>query len=48
MPLDYGKGKKAFGHNVGAELKAGKPRAQAVAIAYSVACARAKKKRKEQ
>lgn len=36
MPLEHGKSKAAFGHNVGAEIKAGKPRAQALAIAYSV------------
>lgn len=35
MPLMPGKSKKAFGHNIGAELAAGKPRKQAIAIAYS-------------
>ena len=35
MPLILGKSKEAFGHNIGAELKAGKPQKQAVAIAYS-------------
>jgi hypothetical protein len=35
MPLIEGKSKAAFGHNIGAELKAGKPQKQAVAIAYS-------------
>ncbi len=35
MPLIKSTSKEAFGHNIGAELKAGKPRAQAVAIAYS-------------
>lgn len=34
---------KAFGKNIGAELKAGKPKAQAVAIAYSVKREAAKK-----
>ena len=28
--------KKAFGKNIGAEIKAGKPKKQAVAIAYAV------------
>lgn len=35
MPLQKLSSKKAFGHNIGAEIKAGKPRKQAVAIAYS-------------
>ena len=43
MPLIKGKSKAAFGHNIGAELKAGKPMPQAVAIAYSEA---GEKKRK--
>lgn len=34
MPLEKGKSKKAFKHNVRAEVKAGKPVKQAVAIAY--------------
>lgn len=36
MPLSKGKSEGAFKHNVKAELGAGKPRAQALAIAYSV------------
>ena len=36
MPLSKGKGKKAFSSNVKAEMAAGKPQKQAVAIAYSV------------
>jgi hypothetical protein len=36
MPLDKSASKKAFGKNIGAEVKAGKPTKQAVAIAYSV------------
>jgi hypothetical protein len=35
MPLESGKSKTAFSHNVAAEKNAGKPTAQAVAIAYS-------------
>lgn len=35
MPLMKGKSQKAFGHNVAAEMHAGKPQNQAVAIAYS-------------
>ena len=35
MPLIKSTSKKAFGKNVGAEVKAGKPVKQAVAIAYS-------------
>lgn len=36
MPLIKSKSKKAFKENVRREIKAGKPRKQAVAIAYSV------------
>lgn len=35
MPLIKSTSKKAFGHNIGAEIKAGKPQKQAVAIAFS-------------
>lgn len=35
MPLIPGKSKKAFSHNIKAEIDAGKPQEQAVAIAYS-------------
>jgi hypothetical protein len=35
MPLVQGKSKSAFSHNVSAEMHAGKPQAQSVAIAYS-------------
>ena len=46
MPLKKGAkpGSKGFGKNIGAEIKAGKPKAQAVAIAYSES--KEKKKRK--
>jgi hypothetical protein len=36
MPLTKSKSKKAFVSNIKAEIKAGKPQKQAVAIAYSV------------
>lgn len=36
MPLMKSKSKKAFSHNVEAEMKAGKPQPQALAIAYSI------------
>lgn len=36
MPLKKSKSKKAFKDNIKAEVKAGKPVKQAVAIAYSV------------
>lgn len=36
VPLTKSKSKKAFSKNVKAEMKAGKPQRQAVAIAYSV------------
>ena len=35
MPLIKSTSKEAFGKNIGAEIKAGKPQKQAVAIAYS-------------
>lgn len=35
MPLEKGRSRAAFAHNVKAEIKAGKPQKQAVAIAYS-------------
>jgi hypothetical protein len=45
MPLKKSAGKKAFSQNVRAEMHAGKPQKQAVAIAYSVQRkARGKKK----
>ena len=37
MPLTKGKSKKAISKNIATEIKAGKPKDQAVAIAYSVA-----------
>lgn len=36
MPLTKSPSKKAFSKNLAAEIKAGKPQKQAVAIAYSV------------
>lgn len=35
MPLESGKSKAAFSHNVETEMNAGKPQKQAVAIAYA-------------
>lgn len=35
MPLMKGKSEKAFKHNVGVEMEAGKPKAQSLAIAYA-------------
>lgn len=46
MPLKKSTSKKAFGENVKAEMKAGKPQKQAVAIAYSVKRKAAKGKKK--
>lgn len=43
MPLTQGKSPKAFAHNIKAELGAGKPKAQALAIAYAVKRKNAKK-----
>ena len=36
MPLKKGKSKKTFEHNVRQEIKAGKSKKQALAIAYSI------------
>lgn len=36
MPLIHGKSKKAFKHNIEAEIDAGKPEDQALAIAYAI------------
>jgi hypothetical protein len=47
MPLTKSTSKKAFDKNVGAEVKAGKPVKQAVAIAYSEKREAAKKKSKK-
>jgi len=43
MPLIKSKSKEAFGKNVAAEIKAGKPQKQAVAIAYAEKNAASKK-----
>ena len=45
MPLVKSKSKKAFKKNVEAEIKAGKPPKQAVAIAYAVKRKASKKKK---
>lgn len=45
MPLNPAKTKKAFGQNIGAELRAGKPRRQAIAIAYAELRRKVKKRR---
>ncbi len=46
MPLVKSASKAAFRKNIKAEMKAGKPQKQAVAIAYSVARKAKGKKRK--
>lgn len=43
MPLKKGKSKKVIGENIAAEIKAGKPKDQAIAIAMNKA---GKKKKK--
>lgn len=37
MPLTKGKSKKAISSNIAIEIRKGKPKSQAVAIAYNVA-----------
>jgi len=46
MPLDKGKSKKAFSKNIKTEMAAGKSQKQSIAIAYSEAGEKKKKKRK--
>lgn len=46
MPLSKSTGKKAFSNNVRAEMSAGKPQKQAVAIAYAVKRRAASKKKR--
>ena len=45
MPLKSGKSKKAISHNIRAEMHAGKPQKQAVAIAMHKAGMSRKKKK---
>ncbi len=47
MPLKKSKSKQAFKSNIKAEMAAGKPQKQAVAIAYSVKDKAGKKKSKK-
>lgn len=47
MPLIKGKSPKSFAKNIKTEMAAGKPKKQAVAIAYSEAGEAKKKERKE-
>jgi hypothetical protein len=48
MPLNKGAkpGTKKFGQNIATEIKAGKPRNQSIAIAYSEAKSKKKGKKK--
>ncbi len=46
MPLKQGSSKETISENIATEIKAGKPKDQAVAIAYSVARDSAKKQGK--
>lgn len=43
MPLKKGKSKKVIGENIATEIKAGKPKDQAIAIAMSKADKKKKK-----
>lgn len=45
MPLEPGKSRAAFGANVKTEMAAGRPQKQAVAIAFSEAGERRKKRK---
>ncbi|WP_196796418.1 hypothetical protein [Klebsiella aerogenes] len=43
MPLEKGRSKKVIGENIASEIKAGKPKDQAIAIAMSKASKKKKK-----
>lgn len=45
MPLKKGSSKKVISENIKTEIESGKPKDQAVAIAYSVAKKKKKKKK---
>lgn len=45
MPLKKGSSKKVIGKNIATEIRAGKPKKQAIAIAYSKAGKSRKKKK---
>jgi hypothetical protein len=47
MPLKKSKSKKAFSENIKAEMKAGKPQKQSIAIAYAVKRKAEKSKKKK-
>lgn len=47
MPLEKGSGKETISRNIKTEIEAGKPRKQAIAIAFSVAGKSKKKKVKK-
>jgi hypothetical protein len=47
MPLKYGASNATRGENIGREVAAGKPKAQAAAIAYDIQRRSRRKKRKK-
>jgi len=47
MPLQKGSSKETISKNIGTEIRAGKPKKQAIAIAYSEAGKSRKKKTKK-
>jgi hypothetical protein len=46
MPLKKGKSKKVISENIATEIKAGRPKNQSIAIAFSEAGEKKKKKKK--
>jgi hypothetical protein len=47
MPLKRGRSRRVIGQNIATEIRAGRPRKQAIAIAFSMARKSRKKRRRK-